>query len=285
MAYLSRLLALAALIAAALPTLAHATVTESTVTSPATSTYRLHDPEVTLDEQTLAVAATTDGAARDEVDILCTSGSDAELLAAKVPVGDGGRLEVDVALAGFPAQLCDLRVVPSGLPRPGLLAVHGPGRRGDQLRPGALPRRDPRHEAPRHARLHRRHRPSAGRGQHPVGRWRRPVRRHRREGGSARALRYTTWRDGAELELEVDGRTAYTAAAIPLFTFDTGKAWAPAGFEGLQSASRSIRRPARSRSASRSGSSAASAPSPAARRRRTAARSSTPASGSSGRSA
>ena len=37
------------------------------------------------------------------------------------------------------------------------------------------------------------------------------------------------------LDLEVDGRTAYTAAEIPLFNFGGDTAKAPAGFEGVQS--------------------------------------------------
>ena len=47
---------------------------------------------------------------------------------------------------------------------------------------------------------------------------------------------YPTWRDGAAVNaLRVDGRTAYTAADIPLFSFGAETASTPAGFEGLQS--------------------------------------------------
>ena len=73
---LRRALALAVLTAAAVPTLAHATVKESTITSPAKPTYRLQEPEPTLADETLTVVARTDGAAKDKVDVICTFGDD-----------------------------------------------------------------------------------------------------------------------------------------------------------------------------------------------------------------
>ena len=91
-----------------------------------------------------------------------------------------------------------------------------------------------------------------------------------------------TWRLSAAIHsLMVDGRRAYTSAAIPQFEFGTDQFWTPAGFEGMQSSIALDAATGALTVTSQSGSSAARPPTPSARGRRTAARSSTRASGSS----
>ena len=233
---LRRALALAALSLAVVPALAQADVTRSSVTSPATPTYRLHQPERTLDEQTLTVVATTNGAAPDEVDVLCTYGSEWSVVAEEARVGAGGRLELDVELAGFPIELCDLRVVPSGYRGPDFSPFTGPAVAASTYEPEyySVPVRDTKRIATLDYHVETGHQRgaagilsagSSGLSAHLGIR-----------AGAHEPFAYRTWDEGAEvLDLEVDGRTAYTAAEIPLFNFGGDTAKAPAGFEGVQS--------------------------------------------------
>ena len=121
-----RQLALAALILAALPGLAHAEIGESTITSPANPTYRLFEPERTRAEPELRIEATTDGANQEKVDVICSYGDTHDVLVENEPVDAEGRVEVDVALGRFPVALCDLRVVPAGHRGPDLSSFTGP---------------------------------------------------------------------------------------------------------------------------------------------------------------
>ena len=185
---LRRALALAVLIAAAVRALGHATVTESTITSPAKPTYLLFEPAPTLAAETLTVVATTDGAAKDQVDVICTFGDDYARIAEDLELVAGGTLDAEVSLAGFPVHLCDLRVVPAGYAAR-TSRRSPPRRRREHVLPRPLQRPRSRRQADGHPRLRRRDRSPAGRGRHRLGRGRWRLRRRRREGGSARAVR------------------------------------------------------------------------------------------------
>jgi hypothetical protein len=233
---LRRALALAALslVVAAAP--AQAKVTRSTVTAPSDPTYRLYELEPTLADPTLTVAATTDGVAGDKVDVICTFGTDSSLLLKGVPVGPAGAVEMEVPLATFPAELCDVRVVPAGFDRPDFTAYTGPAVAVSAYVPDRFS--VPVRGSARIARLDY----FVG-----TGHQRATVSLASSGDGSlfaaigARAdthepFAVSTWRGGAGIhEVEIDGRRAFVAGRIPLFDFGTAQDWAPAGFEGLQS--------------------------------------------------
>ena len=232
---LRRALALAVLIAAAVPTLAHATVTESTITSPAKPAYLLLEPEPMLAAETLTVVATTDGAAKDKVDLICTYGDDYARVTEDLEVAAGGMLDAEVSLNDFPVHLCDLRVVPAGYAAPDLSPFTGPVVAVSRYI--ADDYKAPVRGADRTAILdyvvetgHQRG--AAGIGSAGGGGLSAAI---GVKAGAHEPFGYPTWRNGAAIDdLEVDGRVAYTAASIPLFQYGTERSMTPAGFEGLQ---------------------------------------------------
>ena len=108
---LRRALLLAGFAAALAPASAEATVTRSSVTSPADPTYRLYE----LTEKaatTLTVKGTSDGVADEAVDVACTRGAVIGLVADDVPLSGDGTFTTDVALSAVPRGGCILRAVP-----------------------------------------------------------------------------------------------------------------------------------------------------------------------------
>ncbi len=232
---LRRALALAVLIAAAVPTLAHATVTESTITSPAKPTYLLFEPAPTLAAETLTVVATTDGAAKDQVDVICTFGDDYARIAEDLELVAGGTLDAEVSLAGFPVHLCDLRVVPAGYAAPDLSPFTGPVVAASTYYPdhSSAPVRGAKRTAILDYVVETGHQRGAaaivtaggGGVSAAVG----------VKAGAHEPFGYPTWHDGAGIaDLVVDGRVAYTTEDIPRFQYGTEQSMTPAGFEGLQ---------------------------------------------------
>jgi glucodextranase-like protein len=230
-----RQLALAALILAAVPSLAHAEVDESTITSPANPTYRLYEPERTLAEPRLRIEATTDAQNQEEVDVLCSYGNQHTVLIKDQSVDADGTLEVEVPLGRFPVELCDLRVVPVGYRGPDFTSFTGPVVAASSYLPqiDTAPVRGSEEWAVLNYAVWTGHQraaaviTSAGAGGlfDAVG-----VKAQAHE-----PFGYRTWHEGAGIvELMVDGRRAYASADIPLFGFGSEQPTAPAGFESLQ---------------------------------------------------
>jgi hypothetical protein len=93
---------------------AHATVTESQVTSPeAGFTFgdNTLDPEDPANLR--AVTGTTDGTTGDQVAILCQAAGRLSQLTPSLDVGDDGRFSGTLHLTEFEDELCTLRAVPA----------------------------------------------------------------------------------------------------------------------------------------------------------------------------
>jgi hypothetical protein len=230
-----RALALAALTLAVAAPSAQAEVTQSRVTTPAGPTYRLYEPELTrAAEPMLEIAATTDAENAERIDVICSYGDSHRLIAENEQVEPDGSVEVEASLGSFPVQLCDLRVVPAGYRGPDFSSYTGPVVAASPYFPkdyNAPVRGSDEFAVLSYLVLSGHQRAAAsitsagGEGLFVIG-----VKEQAHE-----PFATTTWREGAGLqEVTVDGRRAYTTADIPLFTFGTGQATAPAGFEGLQ---------------------------------------------------
>ena len=238
---LRRALALAVLTAAAVPTLAHATVTESTVTSPAKPTYRLIEPEPTLAAETLTVVGHDrrrgQGQGRRHLHLRRRLRAGRRGSARSSPAARSTPRSRSPTSRSISATCASSR---RAMPRPGLLAVHRPRRRREQVRSRpatSAPVRGTKRTAILDYVVETGHQRgaagivSAGGGglSAAIG----------VKAGAHEPFGYPTWRDGAAIvDLEVDGRVAYTAADIPLFQFGTEQSMTPAGFEGLQATPR-----------------------------------------------
>ena len=240
---LRRALLLAVFAAALAPTGAQATVTRSSVTSPADPTYRLY--ELTEKAATrLVVKGTSDGVADEAVDLVCTRGAVIGLVADNVPLSGDGTFTTDVALSAVPRGGCILRAVPHLYRGKELQPFDGPLVAVTYYDPNDFPVPVRGAERPAVADYyletgHRRGRAelrSAGsRGlKDLLGVYPEALGTYTRD----------TWDGGASLQteakaassaIEVDDRVAYAAGSIPRLVYaPEERPMAPEGFDGLE---------------------------------------------------
>ena len=238
----SKSLPLALILAALAPAIADANVTRSSVTSPADPTYRLYEPTKKA-EPRLAVAGTTDGAVKEQVDLVCSEGATVFVVAPAIELGSEGRFAADVPLKSFQNRACILRAVPAGYRGKELQRFAGPivavtffdaNAVTVPVRGGGVATHD-------YAVVtgHRRARASLRSVGNSGVEYQTGV--HPEELGG---FSQDTWDQAATLAREsketetalvVDGRVAYSAAGVPLFVYQGEDVLsAPAGHEGVR---------------------------------------------------
>jgi len=240
---LRRALLLAVFVAALAPAGAEATVTRSSVTSPADPTYRLYQPSDRVAPE-LTITGTSDGRADESVDVVCSRGALLGLVADNVPLSGDGTFTTDVALSAVSHGGCILRAVPHLYRGKELQPFDGPLVAVTYYDPNDFPVPVRGAERPAVADYY-------------VETGNRRGRAELRSAGS-RGLKdllgvhpealgtYTrdTWDGGASLQteakdaastIEVDDRVAYAAGSIPRLVYaPEERPTAPEGFDGLE---------------------------------------------------
>jgi glucodextranase-like protein len=236
---------LAVLLAALLPATASATVTGSTVTSPASPHYPYWDESTGT--PSLTIEATTDGGPRDLVDLVCTRGPNASIQFTDVKVGAGGRVSVRVGYDELSRWPCTYRIVPAGYRGPDFSAFSGSVVALTSYYETKVAIHSTEDTAPLTYAV------NSGnlRGLARAG----SAGDHGLEAlvgvpaGTLEPFTWETWTDGAALVagrtapgITVDGQIAYAAAEIPRFDFDgpegPERVRAPEGFAGVRSSVR-----------------------------------------------
>lgn len=106
---------------------AHAAITASTITTPASPSFFIADRDAAT--QTFAIAGTTSGGnpATDKVDVRCYHAGKSALVAKSVALGTGGSFSIPAASLGKLLDLtCRLRAVPAGSTPSNLTPYSGP---------------------------------------------------------------------------------------------------------------------------------------------------------------